>query len=521
MYNPIATYRLQFQQQFTFSDFEKIISYLQKLGVSTIYASPIFEAAPGSTHGYDGVNPHRINPEIGTEKQLRVISKKLQDKNMGWLQDIVPNHMGVHANNPWLIDVLEKGRRSIYTSFFDTGLASELFQDDKVMMPFLGGTLPDAIQSGDLKIAYQNKQLRFVYFDNNWPVNLQSYIEILRQNDEELPDGLKPLITEINTILKLRDDKKSALKWSAWLLKLSNATKQSEVKNYMHTTLDSINNNAQLLRQLADEQHYRLCSWEETDKSINYRRFFTVNSLMCLNIQQPEVFKHYHRMIKQMVNEGVFNGLRIDHIDGLYDPETYLYNLRDLAGDETYVVAEKILEQGEQLPAQWPLQGTSGYDFLSQVNNLLTDSSSLNKFTHFYDDLVGTNLPVQQQILAKKASILSTNMQGELDNLLNYFIKLKLTDDKTLKGIGIDNIKNAIAQFLIHCPVYRYYGNQMPLGYIETESIQAILDTIVKENKDLALACDVLDKALLQRPHENRNTYNQRTLAVLPALNAV
>jgi malto-oligosyltrehalose synthase/4-alpha-glucanotransferase len=512
MYNPIATYRLQFHQQFTFSDFEKIISYLQKLGVSTIYASPTFEAAPGSTHGYDGVNPHRINPEIGTEKQLRLISKKLQDKNIGWLQDIVPNHMGVHANNPWLMDVLEKGRRSIYASFFDTGMASDLFQDDKVMMPFLGKALPDVIQSGELKIAYQNKQLRFVYFDNSWPINLQSYIEILRQNSEELPESLKPLIIEINTILKLRDDKKLALKWSAWLVKLSNAIKQSEVKNHLHATLDSVNNNAELLLQLTDEQHYRLCSWEETDKTINYRRFFTVNSLMCLNIQQPEVFKQYHLMIKHLVNEGIFQGLRIDHIDGLYDPETYLHDLRELAGDETYIVAEKILEHGEQLPSQWPLQGTTGYDFLAQVNNLLTDGSSLNKFTHFYEDLVGSSQPVHQQILVKKANILSANMQDELHNLLNYFIKLKLADDRTLKAIGPDNLKNAIAQFLIHCPVYRYYGNQMPLSYGETESIQSILNAIIKENKDLAQACELIDKALLQKPHENRNNYNQRAL---------
>ncbi|WP_253187493.1 malto-oligosyltrehalose synthase, partial [Mucilaginibacter polytrichastri] len=512
MYNPIATYRLQFHQQFTFSDFEKIISYLQKLGVSTIYASPVFEAAPGSTHGYDGVNPHRINPEVGNEKQLRLISKKLQDKNIGWLQDIVPNHMGVHANNPWLMDVLEKGRQSVYASFFDTGLASELFQDERVMMPFLGKVLSDVIDSGELKVVYQNKQLKFTYFDNSWPLNLQSYVTILQHNSEQLPENLKQLITEITAILKGKDSKKLTLKWSAWLVKLATALKQGEVKAHLHTAIDTINNNPVLLKQLADEQHYRLCSWEETDKAINYRRFFTVNSLMCLNIQQPEVFKHYHRVIKQMVDEGIFQGLRIDHIDGLYNPETYLYNLRELAGDETYIVAEKILEQGEKMPAQWPLQGSTGYDFLAQVNNLLTDSSSLNKFNHFYEELVGSKQPVHQQILIKKATILEANMQGELDNLLNYFLKLKLADDKTLKLIGRDNLKNAIAQFLIHCPVYRYYGNQMPLIYNETESIQAILHAVVKENKDLAVACDLLDKTLLQKPHENRSSYNQKAL---------
>ncbi|WCT10891.1 malto-oligosyltrehalose synthase [Mucilaginibacter jinjuensis] len=512
MYNPIATYRLQFHQEFTFSDFEQIITYLQKLGVSTIYASPVFEAAPGSTHGYDGVNPHRINPEIGTEKQLRIVSKKLQDKGIGWLQDIVPNHMGVHANNPWLMDVLEKGRRSLYSTFFDTGLSSDLFTDPQIMMPFLGNSLQEVIKNGEINITYLSKQFVFKYFDNTWPLSIQSYAEILQNNTNEPPEKLKPIVKEIGTILRNKDNKKLALKWGAWLVKLSNATKVAEVKSYITSALKSVNENQELLSQIAGQQHYRLCSWQETDSAINYRRFFTVNSLMCLNIQRPEVFAHYHRMIKQLVHEGIFQGLRIDHIDGLYDPENYLNNLRELAGDETYIVAEKILEQGENLPTQWPLQGTTGYDFLAQVNNLLTDSSSEHKFTHFYKELVESDQSVHQQILTKKANILSANMQGELDNLLNYFIKLKLVDDRLLKAIGRDILKETIAQFLIHCPVYRFYGNQMPLNSDEAHAVQTILYSIIKDNKDLKPACDLITTALLEKPYENKNTYNQKAL---------
>ncbi|NCD69902.1 malto-oligosyltrehalose synthase [Mucilaginibacter agri] len=512
MYNPIATYRLQFHQQFSFADFEKIIAYLQKLGVSTIYASPIFESTPGSAHGYDGVNPNRIDPEIGTEKQLRTISKKLQDQQIGWLQDIVPNHMGVHAHNPWLMDVLEKGKRSLYANFFDTGLASELFPDAQIMMPFLGNPLAEIIENGELKIAYKNKQLVFQYFDNSWPLSLQSYTAILHNDDDELPANLKPLVAEINATLRSRDDKRFALKWSAWLVKFNNVLKQAEAKDYLNDSLDSINNNLDLLGQFAAQQNYRLCSWQETDSNINYRRFFTVNSLMCLNIQKPDVFEHYHRMIKQLVDEGVFHGLRIDHIDGLYDPEGYLNNLRELAGDDTYIVAEKILEQGETMPSQWPLQGNTGYDFLAQVNNLLSDGSSLKKFNSFYEELSGDQQPVHKQIEVKKANILSANMQGELTNLVNYFIKLKLTDERTLKAVGRNNLRQVIAQLLIHCPVYRYYGNRLPLKSIEAENIQAILNAVVKENKELKPACELLDNVLLQKPYENRAGYNQRVL---------
>lgn len=510
MYNPIATYRLQFHQKFTFVDFEKIITYLQKLGVSTIYASPVFESTPGSTHGYDGVNPHRINPEIGTEKQLRAISKKLRDQKVGWLQDIVPNHMGVHANNPWLMDVLEKGKRSLYASFFDTGLASELFTDAQIMMPFLGTALAEAINNNELKIAYQKKQLVFKYFDNTWPLSIQTYTAILHH--AELPESLKQSTSEIAGILRTRDDKRLAIKWAAWLVKFSNILKQQDAKAFLNDILSAINDDLQQLSQLAAKQNYRLCSWQETDTNINYRRFFTVNSLMCLNIQKPEVFEHYHRMIKQLVDDGVFQGLRIDHIDGLYNPEGYLDNLRELTGNETYIVAEKILEHGEIMPSQWPSQGNTGYDFLAQVNNLLTDNTSLKKFNSFYQELTGDDEPVPKQIAVKKADILSANMQGELTNLVNYFIKLKLTDERTLKAVGRDNLKKAIAQLLIHCPVYRYYGNQLPLKPAEAENIQAILNAIVKENKELKPACELIDSMLLQKPYESRSGYNQRAL---------
>ncbi|HZF64913.1 MAG TPA: alpha-amylase family glycosyl hydrolase [Chitinophagaceae bacterium] len=179
MYNPIATYRIQFQKEFSFEEFENIISYLQQLGVSTVYASPIFEAVSGSTHGYDGLNPHRINPEVGTEDQLRRINQQLKEQNMGWLQDIVPNHMAFHSANPWLMDVLEKGTQSVYAAFFDVSWTGLLYKG-RIMVPFLGATLEQVIQNNELKIAYQEGRFVFQYFDSVYPLNPRSYAGILQ-----------------------------------------------------------------------------------------------------------------------------------------------------------------------------------------------------------------------------------------------------------------------------------------------------------------------------------------------------
>lgn len=354
--NPISTYRIQFNKDFTFSDLEKIIPYLHKLGVKTIYASPVFEAAPGSTHGYDGTDPNRINPEIGTEEQLQKISADLKERNMYWLQDIVPNHLSFHENNKWLMDVLEKGKASQYASYFDI-IWEHPEYDDKLMVPFPGSPLETIL-------------------------------------NEKFPDG----------------------------------------------------------------SHYVVTPWQDTDKKINYRRFFLVNSLICTNIQDDKVFKHYHQLIRNLSDSKVFDGLRVDHVDGLYDPRKYLNDLRNLAGEDSYIIVEKILEPGENMPGNWPVEGNSGYDFLGMLNNLFTNRDAEFEFTTFYNEITGDLTPVETQIEEKKAYILHNYMQGELDNLTRLYKECELAE-----GIGDDGIKKLIADYLISCPVYRFYDDEVPL----------------------------------------------------------
>ncbi len=450
MLNPVSTYRIQFNKEFTFSDFKEVIPYLHNLGVQTIYASPIMEASPGSMHGYDTVNPLRINPEIGTEAELMEISELLKSSGMSWIQDIVPNHMAYHQNNPWLMDVLEKGQKSRYYTFFDLNWSGKGFEP--IMTPFLGDDLEKVIENGELKVVKSGDKFQFDYSGNIWPLNAAAQEQLKQQNLDQL-----------------NDDKKALL-------------------------------------ELANKQNYRLCNWKETDRKINYRRFFTVNSLICLNIQDPEVFKAYHEYIFALLKRGVFQGLRVDHIDGLFDPNVYLELLRASAGKDTYIVIEKILEQGEELPTAWPVQGTTGYDFLATVNNVFTNRQAEDAFSAYYKDLSESSESIEEQIWVKKAAILKDHMGGELNNLVDLYYSLNLQEEQP--HLDRDLLKDTIAALLIHCPVYRYYGENFPLGKPETQELNDLLDQI--SSKKLQPAVEALKEVWFERPKALNKDYNHR-----------
>jgi malto-oligosyltrehalose synthase len=229
-------------------------------------------------------------------------------------------------------------------------------------------------------------------------------------------------------------------------------------------------------------------------------------------MQIDEVFQHYHRYIKKLVDKGVFQGLRIDHIDGLYDPTGYLQQLRQLVGEETYIIVEKILEPGEGMPDYWPIEGNTGYDFLSFVNNVFTEKNSQESFTQFYKDLVNDDRSVHEQVHDKKSYILHENMGGELDNLHQLFLEMNLADSEELDEIESGVMKEAIAELLIRCPVYRYYGNSLPLDETETANVQDILSGISKSRPEFLGAVKLLEEAILQKPLEGNKEYNERAL---------
>ncbi|WP_420154721.1 malto-oligosyltrehalose synthase [Siphonobacter sp.] len=485
MNNPIATYRFQLHKAFSFKELEAIIPYLQKLGIQTLYASPIFESTPGSTHGYDGLNPHRINPEIGTEADLLRIQSQLQEKGIGWLQDIVPNHMAYTPSNLWIWDVFQKGKRSVYASFFDIDWDNPV-SPGQIMAPFLGESLEEVIQKGDLKVAYHNKQLVLVVNEMDFPLSTPSVGRVL----EALPKAAS-LSKAFQQLERIEDDGLYGvtLVEQIW----TPLAEQTELHADLEELLESWNKDPEKIQQLADEQYYRLCFYAETDTQINFRRFFTVNGLICLNIQQPEVFEHFHKYIQTLVDTGVFQGLRVDHIDGLYDPTAYLQQLRELAGPETYLTVEKILEPGEELPEYWPIEGNTGYDFLSYVNNLFTNTHSEQAFTEYYEKLTGDRTPILEQIHRKKAAILFDHMAGELTNLVRLYGQLDLPE------LAEEDLREAIAQWLIYCPVYRNYGNQWPLEPAEQEAIRAVFAAIEADQPKLKKTLTALQDTLFNQ----------------------
>lgn len=509
MKNPISTYRIQFHQNFTFSDFERLIPYLDRLGVKTIYASPIFESVPGSPHGYDAVNLHRINPEIGTEAQLKAISRQLKERGISWIQDIVPNHMAFHPNNAWLMDVLEKGQRSLYAPFFDIDWTNPQ-QKGRLMVPFLGASLEEVISQGELSVAYQNQRFVFTNQGSSYPLHLRSYAAILQAGAGKSNKVFQSIRQQLQELESVTDAKTYTACCAEVQEKLASLLNESTDQGYLETCLKAVNTTPALLKQLADEQAYRLCYYGETDQQINYRRFFTVNALICLTIQNPVVFEQVHQYTKQLVELGVFQGLRVDHIDGLYDPTTYLERLRKLAGEDTYIVVEKILEQGEELPPYWPIQGATGYQYLSLLNNLLTQTQSQQTFTQFYRELLGETKNVHWELYEKKAYILYEHMRGELDNLYRFFLGLSLIDQGQYETILPDTLKAAIGEFLIQCPVYRYYGNQIPLGEPEATAVENLLDKISTSKPELTTAIGLLKNVLLIKPQAGDQAYNDR-----------
>jgi malto-oligosyltrehalose synthase len=510
MYNPVSTYRFQFHNTFSFSHFQSIIPYLKKLGIGTVYASPVFKAIPGSTHGYDVLHPHQINPEIGTEVQLESISQTLKEEGIGWLQDIVPNHMAFHPDNEWLMDVLEKGQQSVYAPFFDVAWSNPAFKG-QIMVPFLGSSADEAVDNGQLKLAYTGNRLVLDYCGSVYPLKPQSYITVL--SADEPSQAITGLLTQIEALKNEEEPQPYSERWHELQLQLSSFMKNGMIKEYVDACLARINEDRAGLKSIAAAQVYRLCHWQETDKAINYRRFFIVNALICLNIQDENVFEQYHKLINSFLEKGICQGLRVDHIDGLHHPAKYLRRLRQLAGDETYITVEKILEPGEDLPEDWPVQGNTGYDFMALVNNLFTQKDNEAAFNSLYQELIGEEAPVEEQVSLKKEYILTHHMEGELENLYHLFNEAALLDPGDVAHITPSDIKAAIGQILVHTPVYRYYGAALPLDEKEKGYQQKVFEKVRLARPELKFAVDAIEEALLKKPLYFDEEYNHRALA--------
>lgn len=514
MLNPIATYRIQLHADFSLTTLERILPYLKQLGVGTIYASPITEATPGSQHGYDGVNPLRISPDLGTLADLTRISEQLRTAGMYWLQDIVPNHMAFHTQNEWLIDVLEKGPLSLYAAFFDTPFASDLFIGP-LMAPFLPDEPESLIRQGALSLIYEDQRLYLTTGDSRYPLSPRSYALVLRHSTpgESTPGlAIGQLLAELDQLHAVDEPEAYALAWDEWRDQLAGLDKTPQAHEYLKSRLDTINRQPDRLLALLGEQHYELCPATLTDRRINYRRFFTVNDLICLRMHNPQVFAEYHQLFGDLVRQGVFQGVRVDHVDGLFDPTTYLDRLRALVGTDTYLVVEKILTNDETLPANWPVAGTTGYDFLASVNNLLTWPDSRPVLDAFYAGLTGIAPGKASQRTSRKAFIAYQHLLGELENLTHFYQTLALSPADALQALPDGALLQTLAEWLIRCPVYRYFGNALPLPTRDATALRTLFDAIRQERPELGAAVDLLTDAFLTHPTATTTGHNERAI---------
>ncbi|ASB51169.1 malto-oligosyltrehalose synthase [Alkalitalea saponilacus] len=498
MHNPVSTYRIQFNKNFSFADAKEQVEYYNLLGIGSVYAAPVFEATPNSLHGYDVVNPHRVNPELGDEKEFRSLSSSLKKRRIGWIQDIVPNHMGYNHHNKWIWDVWEKGEKSLYASFFDIDWNHPLCEG-KLMIPVLGHSIEDAINSGSLSLQWKNHRFSIVYHEHLFPVNYKTFVGLMKMDDGDMPTSIGRIISRFPKSETEPESDFLNNEWAKFKEQLSQLSeKNSDVTDFLKQVAKNVTNSSQLLTEIINQQHYELCCWKETEKRINYRRFFTVNDLICLRMNDKSVFDYYHEIIEYWQHKSWIDGFRIDHIDGLYNPGEYLHRLRQQIGDDKYLVVEKILEEGEELPPNWPVQGTSGYDFLGLVNNLLTRQENYEKLQSFYNYITDNNKEPREIISEAKSFILSKRMGGEWDNLTETFISSGLVDDDKLDQLGRNSIRDAIGAFLMEAPVYRLYSEHLPLEGKDRVIVEGMFSGALDKNPGLKEALIILKSLFLE-----------------------
>lgn len=508
---PLATCRLQFHKDFRFVDAQRLIPYLHSLGISHVYASPILEARAGSTHGYDIIHHNRLNPEIGTEEEFLGLTRELAAHGMGLILDIVPNHMAVGTQTPWWRDVLANGRTSAYADFFDIDwepLKPEL--QNKLLLPLLGAQYGNVLEDGQLQLELQEGNIVLRYFDHSFPIDPQTLPLIFDAVSEKPPATSSPDLHEFDELLEqLRSlplhttsDPEQARdrreRWRQIKPRWTDLLQRSpRVQQFVHKALRQINGRPgdprsfDMLHLLLELQVYRLAFWRVSGEEINYRRFFDVNDLVGIKMENPEVFAATHKLIRRLLADGTIQGLRIDHCDGMFNPRQYLIRLQMLyaasqcSGAEPlaplaengieldiqrtfgqhatilreaplYVLVEKILEPGEELPEEWPVDGTSGYEFTNLVNGILIQQKNEREFTKIYHRFINGVADVDMLIYNSKKQIMHSALSSEVNVLTNLLAEIS-TEDRRARDFTLKTLRDATRETIACFPVYRTY----------------------------------------------------------------
>jgi (1->4)-alpha-D-glucan 1-alpha-D-glucosylmutase len=490
---PIATYRFQYNRNFKFTDAIQVIPYLQGLGISDLYSSPFFRSHPGSDHGYDVSNHNEINQIIGTRDDFDAMVNALKERNMGHLADFVPNHMGISdPSNDWWMDVLENGPSSTFAPFFDIDwdpIKERLH--NKILLPVLGDQYGRILERGELGLEYREGAFFVTYYDWVFPLNPRTYhfvLEVALQHlssysDEIMVPELESIITALEHMpartetdqAKVRERAREKEIVKRRIARL--CAEYPQVREAIDVAMNEIQGHVgdphsfDLMDRLLDAQAYRLSYWRVAGEEINYRRFFDVNNLAAIKVENPVVFETIHRLIFELLKSGKVTSLRIDHVDGLRYPKAYLRDLQrrflDIPESEVveenvlrdrgfYLIVEKILSGDEKLRTDWPIHGTTGYDFTTDVTQLLVDSSNAEPFSRIYREFIDRFVHFDSLVFEKKRLVMDVSLSSDIEALGHMMSELA-ERDRLHRDFTLDSLSVVVRDLIACFPVYRTY----------------------------------------------------------------
>jgi (1->4)-alpha-D-glucan 1-alpha-D-glucosylmutase len=536
---PTSTYRLQFNRTFTFAQAREIVPYLYSLGISDCYASPYFQARAESLHGYDITDHNKLNAAIGSREEYNEWVGELHAHRMGQLLDFVPNHMGIgEPQNLWWADVLENGPSSPYAPYFDIDwqpLKSDL--RDKILIPLLGDQYGRVLERGELRVNYDAGRFFLRYFEHEFPISPGTYRHVLQialdqlseHKEEDYYAELQSILTALEYLprraetdperIAERAREKEVIK-----RRLDRRCQEAPaVQEAIEKSLTIINGTPgdprsfDALDALLSDQAYRLAFWRVAAEEINYRRFFDVNDLAAIRMELPEVFDETHRLLLELVGSGAVTGLRIDHPDGLYLPNDYFEKLqrrcaeaRGLSlpndGRAIYLVVEKILSGAEQLRTDWPVHGTTGYDFMNDVIGVLVDGSAEGPITNAFHKFIGHSLHFGHLVYAKKRLVMRLSLANDVNVLGAMFDRLS-EENRWYRDYTLDALTLAVRETIACFPVYRtYLAPDRPVSEIDRAVIERAVAAAKRRNPALEESVfNFLRDILLFRFPENLN----------------
>jgi (1->4)-alpha-D-glucan 1-alpha-D-glucosylmutase len=444
---PRCTYRVQLSKDFTFAAAASRAEYLESLGVSHVYCSPFLQAARGSSHGYDVVDPHRINDELGGESGFRRFAAVVSENGLKLLMDVVPNHMATAGrSNPWWWDLLQNGKSSRYAGYFDIDWEPAMSHlKGKVLLGVLGDRYGRELDAGRLTLEDKGSEVVVRYYEDEFPISQESL------------DGLQ---------------------------------------------VESIREDLDALDSLLLQQHYRLAYWRTAQEELNYRRFFTVDSLIGLRVELEQVLKESHRLVFDLIADGSVAGLRIDHVDGLLDPEAYLVRLRAVA-PHAYLVVEKVLEYDEHLPSAFPVQGTTGYDFIAHVDGLFIDSQNEEPMTALYHAFTGESQPFSDVMRACKQEVMVSDLAPDFERLTSLLVDLcdrhRRQRDRTRR-----ELQEAIREIASALTVYRTYVRPGSAGENDRRRVALATEEAARRHSEIDAELLAFMGELLLMEHEGQ-----------------